>query len=865
MSARSFPVDGIVVPSLLLLIARELCLFDPPRELAWQLFHELKDVPKPAWLATLLPQPAPVLYDDPVALLLAALVTGLAGAYAVAALLGARPRVRGALVAAAALALVVLPTVGFIALGLAAGRPYGHDGGVVQLPLALDRILAGQTPYGADYSGSVLGWQSRSSVFWAPLGGNPIVRHHWYLPGMHLLMALPYLLFRGLFGFFDARLVTLAAYGVAIVLVTRLLDDSDLKLAAAAIFAVNPFVYWQQIFGTNDVLSAVPLLLAAILAGRRHPDAAAAMVGVSCAVKQLAWPFAPFFLVHLAGATTFRDFANRGGLLRLLRPTLIAGAVFAAIVLPVAALDARAFVADIFSYQTGSPGSEQYPLGGTPGFGLANLLIYTGQVTTLGEYFPFQRYYLLLIPAGLLLLQYQLRNGGIPSVFVCGSAALLLSLYCSRIVNPNYLILASLLLPVGLLMDRRLPADVAVVPLLVLLAAVEVSLREPFRTTWEDAQRAGVGLGLPAWLSPDPAGPRWRDPLSTGISGALAGVALVYLFAGLVGASRRWRLGLVAAAAALAMILPTAVVSHVGAVAGLRRAQDAWYVEVLRSREAPGPGPWAQRPGYTPTPVVEAWTTSWRRDPPRPLAERPPSPMAFDLGRAMRALGLMDPRFLSVVAAALAAAFAMRFVRSEHRALAAAVVLLSPASAIGVVFGAGDAIVLAFIMGAWLLARRGILERACSLVGAVGAAAPQALLLTTLTPRDTNGPQWRRSVLFGALGFVVVALPLLILFPGELSRWVMEPRPVAPGIGLSNLLYYWPVNPTLPMAALRILAPILLVSLTAGFLRSTRALAHPLAAGGALWTMALFLLPSVSPHAAAVPIAILAIAALELD
>jgi uncharacterized membrane protein len=192
---------------------------------------------------------------------------------------------------------------------------------------------------------------------------------------MHLLMALPYLLFRGLFGFFDTRLVTLAAYGVAIVLVTRLLDDPDLKLAAAAIFAVNPFVYWQQIFGTNDVLSAVPLLLAAILAGRRHADAAAAMVGLSCAVKQLAWPFAPFFLVYLAGATSLRDLTTRGRLARLLRPTLIAGAVFGAIVLPVAALDTRAFVADIFSYQTGGPGSEQYPLGGTPGFGFANLLI----------------------------------------------------------------------------------------------------------------------------------------------------------------------------------------------------------------------------------------------------------------------------------------------------------------------------------------------------------------------------------------------------------------------------------------------------------------------------------------------------------
>jgi hypothetical protein len=190
--------------------------FDPPRELAWQLFHDLKSVPKPGWLEPLLPRPAAVLYDDPFALMLAAMATGLAAAYAIAAVAGAAPRVRATLIAIGATLLLGLPTVGFIALGLATGRPYGHDGGVVQLPLALDRVLAGLSPYGADYSASVLGWQSRSSVFWAPLGGNPIVRHHWYLPGVHLAMAPFYVLCRNLFGFFDPRLVTMAAYGAAI-------------------------------------------------------------------------------------------------------------------------------------------------------------------------------------------------------------------------------------------------------------------------------------------------------------------------------------------------------------------------------------------------------------------------------------------------------------------------------------------------------------------------------------------------------------------------------------------------------------------------------------------------------------------------
>ena len=43
------------------------------------------------------------------------------------------------------------------------GPALGQDGGVVQLPLAIDKILAGESPYGADYSGSMLGRQARVS------------------------------------------------------------------------------------------------------------------------------------------------------------------------------------------------------------------------------------------------------------------------------------------------------------------------------------------------------------------------------------------------------------------------------------------------------------------------------------------------------------------------------------------------------------------------------------------------------------------------------------------------------------------------------------------------------------------------------
>jgi len=177
-ASNQLPIDAAIVPGALLLVARDLLLHDPPRVRAWRLLHEPRLASLPGWLAPFVPRPSGAFDRDPVAMLLAAVAAGLAAVYFVAALRGARASVRAALLAAAALVLVALPTLAFIAMGAATGRPYGQDGGVVQLPLALDRLLEAKSPYGADYSDSMLGKQARASDFWAPYGGNPILRHH---------------------------------------------------------------------------------------------------------------------------------------------------------------------------------------------------------------------------------------------------------------------------------------------------------------------------------------------------------------------------------------------------------------------------------------------------------------------------------------------------------------------------------------------------------------------------------------------------------------------------------------------------------------------------------------------------------------
>src|SRR5262245_31518005 len=284
---RAVPLDVAVAAPLLLLVARDLLLYDPPRVLAWRLLHEARLSDLPAWLRVFVS--GGTSFDrDPLALLLAAGCSGAAVALLWCALFGARARVRAAWLALGAGCAVIVPTVSLIAMGWAMDRPYGQDGGVVQLPLALDLLLQGRSPYGADYSASILGRQARVSPFWQAYGGNPLMHHHAYLPGTHLLMLPGHLLARALGIAFDPRLVTLlallAAAWLAAVLVRRARGIEG-ALAAGAIVLVNPLVYWPFAFGANDILQVALLLGAVALAARGRPVWCAAVLGLACASK----------------------------------------------------------------------------------------------------------------------------------------------------------------------------------------------------------------------------------------------------------------------------------------------------------------------------------------------------------------------------------------------------------------------------------------------------------------------------------------------------------------------------------------------------------------------------------------------------
>jgi glycosyl transferase family 87 len=816
-----------VAAPLLLLVARDLLLYDPPRVLAWRLLHEARLSDLPAWLRTFV-SGGGAFDRDPLALLLAAGCSAAAVALLVCGLAGARARVRAIWLGLGALYAVIVPTVSLIAMGWAMDRPYGQDGGVVQLPLALDLLLQGRSPYGADYSASILGRQARVSPFWQAYGGNPLLHHHAYLPGTHLLMLPGYLVAKALGLAFDPRLVTLLALAAASWLAARLVRPvlgAEGALAAAAVVLVNPLVYWPFAFGANDVLQVALLLAAVALAARGRALWCGAVLGLACASKQLAWPYAPFLLAHLAGARTLRELLAPASLRRMALPALAALAVFVAVVVPVLALDPRGFWGDIVVYNVGLPGSDSYPLGGTPGFGLANFLVYFGRVASLRDHVSFAPFYAVLLPLCVLLLRRQLRERHPAAALVTGSAALLASVYVSRVAHPNYLVFAAILLPVGWLAlprdgaprpasARSWGADAVVAPLLLFALAVELVEHEPLRALWEDAVAARLpahASGLTALLLPR-AGPALTlDPLGYLFAALAAGLGVVWILAALLGASARVRLALGAVAVAAVVLAPAIVIARVGAATGTPRAQEPWMVPVSdEARRAAGQ--------TQPAPVREAMSMSFRRDPPSVLAEGyTGSPPQRALGRLLGALGRTDPRPLMALALALAAALLARRALPEQRPMVLAAAALAPPAAMGTIMGSPIALALLVAALAWRPWR----SRTQALLTLTAAAALIGLSSLAVAGTRTDLPAFQ------------------------------------PGLGLTNVFLY--AGLTVPMWPLWIAVAAVLAFAVVRVLRSPT----PLLEAAAFTTLFLWLAPGVSPNTVALPIVLLLVSALR--
>jgi hypothetical protein len=430
---------------------------------------------------------------------------------------------------------------------------------------------------------------------------------------------------------------------------------------------------------------------------------------------------------------------------------------------------------------------------------------------------------------------------------VAGGVALVASLYFSRVFHANYLILAAILVPIALLMGEDLDADVIAVPLLLFATAVEVAEHEAFRGVWEQiAPRAGGVLGA---LAPRGGPELTRDPLGLGLSALLSGLAVVYLVTGSLGAGRRVRQGLTIAAMLLATLIPTALVVS-AARGGPVRAQDPWLAGVVRSDGATS---------GEETDVVQAWSTSFRRDLPSALVAPPASLGVPMLASGLRAIprGARDPRLVMLVVCAV---LALLVARAGPPSWAAT--LLTPAAALGVAFGSPAVVLTCAVVLAGALIAAGWELAAALIAGLASAIVPEMLFAAPLVLLARPEPRLRRLASGMLVGLGLLAVPSLANDPGSALAQLLPPAGMRPGVGLANLFVYIGAETSAVARACAWVLPPAVAATAVVWAWRRRGRYEPLSTTAVAVLMGAWSLPGFSPDGLAAPVALIALAGL---
>ncbi|HEY6552646.1 MAG TPA: hypothetical protein VI669_04785, partial [Vicinamibacteria bacterium] len=312
-------------------------------------------------------------------------------------------------------------------------------------------------------------------------------------------------------------------------------------------------------------------------------------------------------------------------------------------------------------------------------------------------------------------------------------------------------------------------------------------------------------------------------------------------------------------AVVLVVAWPTALVVGISDRTGIR-GQEAWVVQApadaarLVSGASPYAPPAVERPQGR-----EAWSSSFRLEPARVLVPDRPlvPPGSAALAAALRGLGLRDPRWLSLLALAGVAALALRTLSPESRPLALGILTLSVPVTFGAVFGSPMAFVALLVSGAWFASLGARAISAGALLGMAGAVSGPAFAVVPFLgqPRRADPLTTRRTLVALVLAFGVLCLPAALLDPAAFLSAVSRTDDIAPGLGLVNFVLYRGLENA---PAVRLLfASVPLIALVAVALLMRYLPACPREAKAALAALlVLFLLPSVSPEAVALPIAL---------
>lgn len=306
---------------------------------------------------------------------------------------------------------------------------FAHDGGVILTEEAVKYFLSGKNPYEEDYYGTAL--EDYYTVYKLGDIRNSVIQHYTYLP-LTFILPLPfYILSKAILGWFDMRFIYLLMFILSLLILPRLTDSNQNKALLLTIFALNPLFTNFIATGRNDVFLLFWIILSVFFLTLDKPRTASAFLGFACVSKLTALCLIPFFLTYLLNKDSESvPFTQKiSFVFKQAYPLVLIIVIF---ILPFLIWDVHSFREDILNWD------EAYPLGGTPGFGFANLLLYTGY--SKNDYFPFKYLQLILgLPLLYFLLKRQLKNNTINLMLVNYGFLSLTLLYFSRFLHDNYI------------------------------------------------------------------------------------------------------------------------------------------------------------------------------------------------------------------------------------------------------------------------------------------------------------------------------------------------------------------------------------------------------------------------------------------
>lgn len=340
---------------------------------------------------------------------------------------GAGPRQRLAALVTLVVLLLLLPQL----LLILAQPPDAsvHDG-VLLTDAGADRLLSGQFPYGHDYI------DTRARTFF--MSDTPVnfgLRHYVYMPGM-LLLDIPIRLIGGSHANFSWMfLLALPALAVAAWFtgLTRLEKEAGLIAVV-----LNPLLQLDYLYLLNDLFFLAPALAAAGFLRRDKPVWAGLMFGLALALKQQAILLLPLLLVMGW---------RRSGWAGIGRASAAGLFVLALIVGPFLVWDWRAFAADTAGFFFSS-GVDSYPI---RGLGLPGLLLGAGVIESRWQPFPSSLYEIAVTLPLLAVATWDLlRRPGWARFWIWNGVLVLVVFFFGRVLAPNYLDLALVMLGLGL-------------------------------------------------------------------------------------------------------------------------------------------------------------------------------------------------------------------------------------------------------------------------------------------------------------------------------------------------------------------------------------------------------------------------------